>query len=359
MTDAACGPTFPGLDAGRAERFARVALANVAREWPHKLDHAMAGPTELRLPRELHPVFHGSFDWHSSVHMHWLLARTLRAQPSMPSAAAVTACLDSRLTPAAVAGELAYFEAPQARGFERPYGWAWLLALQAELARGAAEAGADRAAADRSAAFARWREALAPLAGAIVARFEAFLPLAVLPMRVGTHSNTAFALLLALHHAERCDAPALAALCRERALAWHLSDRDWPSAYEPSLDEFLSPGLTVAALMARVLPRDDARGWLARFLPAHDAPSLATWLAPIAPPDRADGKLAHLDGLALSRAWCMRRLLAADVLGSELAARFGAGVRAHLDMGLPQAVGGDYMGEHWLASFAALALDDL
>lgn len=354
----AAGPpsgAFPGLDAARASSYARVALANVVAEYPNKLDHVLNGAADACTPRALHPVFYGSYDWHSSVHMHWLLARALRRHPALPEADAIVARLDAHLAADRVAVECAYLDRPASRAFERPYGWAWLLALQAELARGADSADAPGRAAD----FARWRDALAPLADRFARRFEYFLPYATYPIRVGTHFNTAFALLLALDYANRCERAALAAACRERAVAWHRDDRDCPVAFEPSLDEYLSPGLMVAALMAEVLPRQDARDWLGRFLPRRDPGALAAWMAPAVVADRTDPKLAHLDGLALSRAWCMRRLTAAGVLDETTGALFAEAIDAHLTHGLPQAAGGDYMGEHWLASFATLALDDL
>lgn len=354
---------FAGLDTATASAYARVALANVVLEFPNKLDHVLDGEADACTPRTLHPVFYGSFDWHSCVHMHWLLARVLRRHPHLPEAASIIAQLDAHLTPDRVAVECRYLDRASSRAFERPYGWAWLLALQTELHRGVRQLDPPAAgltgAALRAALFTRWHDALAPLAERFAHRFERFLPLATYPMRVGTHPNTAFALLLALEHAERCGRAALAAACRERALAWYASDRDCPIAYEPSLDEFLSPGLMEAALMARVLEADAARAWLQQFLPWRDDASLAPWLAPPVVSDRSDPKLAHLDGLALSRAWCMRRLIDAGVLDDATRTSFEAAAIVHSNKALPHVADGNYMGEHWLASFATLAQDDL
>lgn len=354
---------FAGLDALTASAYVRVALANVVLEFPNKLDHVMDGEADACTPRTLHPVFYGSFDWHSCVHMHWLLARVLRRHPTLPEAASIVTQLNAHLTPDRVAVECGYLDRASSRAFERPYGWAWLLALQTELHRGMRQldrpAGGVADTPQHAALFTRWHDALAPLAERFAHRFARFLPLATYPMRVGTHPNTAFALLLALDHAERCGRGALAAACRERAIVWYAHDRDYPIAYEPSLDEFLSPGLMEAALMARVLEADAAGAWLQQFLPRRDSASLAPWLAPPVVSDRSDPKLAHLDGLALSRAWCMRRLIDAGVLDDATRTSFQVAATLLSSKALPHVADGDYMGEHWLASFAALAQDDL
>jgi len=332
------------LTAEIASRFAGIALGHVTREYPNKLDHVMAGPQDVKSPRALHPLFFGSFDWHSCVHGHWLLARLYRRLPQLPEAAAIRGLLDAQFTGEKVAGELRYLEQPAARGFERPYGWAWALALQAELLRH--ESGEGR----------RWAAALAPLAKELVRRFEAYLPLAAYPVRAGAHFNTAFALLLAREYAVGARNSGFAGLCAEAALRWYRGDRGCP-AWEPSQDDFLSPALMEAALMADVMPKEDFAAWLAAFLPraAHGEP--ATLFTPAAVSDRTDGKIAHLDGLNLSRAWCWRRIVAELPPGDPLAARAQAAIDAHLASALAH-VAGDYMGEHWLATFALLALDD-
>ncbi|HVS75877.1 MAG TPA: DUF2891 domain-containing protein [Steroidobacteraceae bacterium] len=331
------------LTAEIAARFAGIALGHLTREYPSKLDHVMTGPQDVRSPRELHPVFFGSFDWHSCVHGHWLLARLQRRFPRLPVAAAIGALLDAQLTAGKVAGELAYLEQPATRGFERPYGWAWALALQAELLR------------HESAEGRRWAAALAPLAKEFVRRFEAYLPLATYPVRAGVHSNTAFALLLAREYAVAARNSAFAGLCAEAALRWYRADRDCP-AWEPSQDEFLSPALIEAALMADVMPKEDFAAWLAAFLPRAARGEPAVLFTPAVVSDRTDGKIAHLDGLNLSRAWCWRRILAQLPPADPLQARAEAAVDLHLASALEH-VAGDYMGEHWLATFALLALD--
>ncbi len=331
------------LTASLAARFARIALGHVTREYPNKPDHVLTGPADVRAPRALHPIFFGSFDWHSCVHGHWLLARLHRRFPQMPEAARIRTLLDEQLTPEKVAGELAYLAPPASRGFERPYGWAWLLMLQGELLRHAGEAGG------------RWAKALAPLAQAFVRRLEAYLPLCTYPVRAGVHANSAFALLLVRDYAAASGDRGLAAVCAEAAHRWYDGDRSCP-AWEPSQDEFLSPTLVEAALMRDVLPREAFEGWFRRFLPDAGQGIPATLFVPAAVSDRTDGKIAHLDGLNLSRVWCWQMILGGLPQEGALRARAQAAIEAHLSSALGN-VAGDYMGEHWLASFALLALD--
>ncbi len=332
---------MPTLDAALASRFAAAALGHVTREFPNKLDHVMAGPTDVQGPRDLHPIFFGSFDWHSCVHGWWTLFTLLRLHPDLPEAARIRALADELFTEANVAAEVAYLARPESRGFERPYGWAWLLMLAAEMDRHADADGRRRAA------------VLRPLALAFADRFRSFLPLAAYPVRVGTHYNTAFALRLTLDWAEAND-PALAGLCRDKALAWHGEDRDC-QAWEPSQDEFLSPALMEAALMRRALPEAEFRDWFDAFLPRLHARAPATLFRPASVSDRSDGKIAHLDGLNLSRAWCWREIASALPEDDPRAAAARQAAELHLAAALPH-VTGDYMGEHWLASFALLAL---
>ena len=328
------------LTAQIAGRFARLALGHVTREYPHKADHVFNGPQDVAPPREHHPIFFGSFDWHSCVHGYWTLATILRRFPNLPEADAIRALLTDSLTPDKVAGELAYLDRPMSAGFERPYGWAWLLKLAAELK-----------AHENTAPY----ETLAPLAVAFADRFKTFLPKATYPLRAGVHSNTAFALRLAMDYAETCGDPALATLARDTALHWHADDADC-QAWEPSGDEFLSPALMVAECLRRMLPPHQFRAWFSGFLPRTAGRQPATLFTPATVSDRSDGKIAHLDGLNLSRAWCWRGI--ASALAEHDDARIEALVAAetHLASALPH-VAGDYMGEHWLASFALLALE--
>ncbi|HVJ53971.1 MAG TPA: DUF2891 domain-containing protein [Aliidongia sp.] len=333
------GPLTPSL----AGRFASIALGHVTREYPNKLDHVLNGPTDLEGPRALHPIFYGSFDWHSCVHGYWLLSTLYRRFSGRPEAGAIRALFDEHLTPAKTAGELAYLDRPLSGMFERPYGWAWLLKLAAELGTHETEEGR------------RWSAALAPLARAFAARFGTFLPKATYPNRAGTHANSAFALRLALDYAEAADA-ALAALLRDTARRWYGEDADC-QAWEPSGEDFLSSALIEAECMRRILPPDAFAGWLDRFLPRLGRGEPATLFRPATVSDHSDGKIGHLNGLNLSRAWCWRGLARALPTEDPRREMALAAAEAHFAAGLPQ-VAGDYMVEHWLASFALLALTE-
>jgi hypothetical protein len=319
-----------------AARFAGLALAHVTREYPHKLDHVMGGPEDVLGPKALHPIFHGSFDWHSCVHGYWMLLTLRRLFPAEPLAVEVRLLADEMLTPAKVAGELAYLDRGWSGGFERPYGWAWLLALHGEAVQHE---------------DAAWADALEPLAHAFARRFSAFLPKQSYPIRTGTHFSTAFAMVLALEWAEVHDA-ALADLIRTRARDYYGADRACPG-WEPEGDSFLSPALIEALCMHRVLDAADFRTWFAVFLPGIEAGLPASLFTPATVSDRSDGKIAHLDGFNLSRAWCWRSL--APALDEPARGRALRAAHAHLAVSLPH-VAGDYMGEHWLASFALLAM---
>ena len=331
----------PALTAEIAQRFATIALGHVRREYPNKPGHVLAGPEDARTPRELHPIFHGSFDWHSCVHGYCMLAHLLRRFPGIEAAPAIRALFDEQLTTGNVAGECAYLAAPEAQGFERPYGWGWLLKLSAELSLHDDD---------------RWFWALQPLADVFVARFADFLPIATYPVRVGTHFNTAFALRLAADYAEAVRNEKLQALLRETALRWYGADEDCPAWGEPSGDDFLSSALAEAECMRRLMPRGEFIAWFDRFLPGIEARRPATLFRPARVSDRSDGKIAHLDGLNLSRAWCWRSLGRALPEADPRRPVIAAAAEAHLAAALPH-VAGDYMGEHWLASFATLALD--
>lgn len=327
-----------------ASPFARVALENIVREYPNKPDHILTGSTDLREPRALHPSFYGSFDWHSSVHMHWLLARLLRCVPDLPEREQVHDVFDRHFAPENIAAETAYLQDPARRTFERTYGWAWLLKLQAEL----------HALAVTDGAASIWRDNLQPLADAIVARYQEFLPLAQYPVRAGTHANSAFGLLLALDYAECVQHLALRRLIAGKANAWFGHDRRYPAAYEPAGDDFLSAGLVEAALMLRLVDGCSYADWWELFCPAQK--ELGTWLLPVHVTDRSDPKLVHLEGVNLSRAWCWKTIR--SQLDPVLGARVDAAIEAHLDASLPATLSGDYAATHWLASFALLALTE-
>ncbi|MDB4951647.1 MAG: hypothetical protein JWM27_4296 [Gemmatimonadetes bacterium] len=331
------------LTAELASRFARLALGHVTREYPNKLDHVMNGPDDVRGPRELHPIFYGSFDWHSCVHGWWLMMRLLRRFPRMPEAVEIRALAGSHLTDANVAAEVAYLAQPLRATFERPYGWAWLLMLQGELAR------------HDSADGRHWAAALRPLADAFVQRYREFLPKATYPVRTGTHFNTAFALALGMDYAAAVGDAGFGETLGAKAREWYGGDRDC-QAWEPGGDEFLSPALMEAECMRRALPADAFAAWFDAFLPRIHQREPATLFRPATVSDRTDGKIAHLDGLNLSRAWCWRSLAAAWPPGDPRRAVAAESADVHLAVSLPH-VAGDYMGEHWLATFALLALE--
>jgi len=319
-----------------AARFARLTLGHLGRQYPFKMDLVLNGPEDARPPIAHHPIFHGSFDWHSCVHGWWQVMRLARLFPDMAEAAAIRARADAMLVPEKVAGELAYIRRPGAAGFERPYGWGWLLALHGELARHDGP----------------WAGALEPLARAFADRFRAFLPRLTYPLRVGTHFNIGFALTLAHRWALSHDRD-LEALIEARANDWFLGDRDC-QAWEPGGDEFLSPALAEALLMSRVHDRASFTDWFAAFLPRAAEGQPATLFTPAHVSDRSDGKIAHLDGLNLSRAWCWRAIGAA-LAPHPLEPLIARTAADHLAASLPH-VADDYMGEHWLATFALLAL---
>ena len=317
-----------------ARRFASTALSHVARQFPNKLDHVMVREDDAQTPRDLHPVFFGSFDWHSCVHGWWSLLTLKRLYPDMGEAHDIKELADATFTQDKCAAELAYIQRPESRGFERPYGWAWLLYLHLEAERH------DSA----------WAARLEPIARHLADQLKGYLRLLTYPITVGTHANTAFALVLAREWAEQRDAELLALIDQWAIAAF--SERQDYRGWEPGGDEFLSPVLIVALLMSKVQPASIYPAWFSALV--LDNGWLERSCMPAFVSDRTDGKIAHLDGLNLSRAWCLWEV--ASVMGqSETAAHLGAVARQHFETALPH-VTGDYMGEHWLQSFALLAL---
>jgi hypothetical protein len=327
-----------------ASAFARLALKGIAREYPNKTGHVLEGPGDAQTPRALHPAFYGSYDWHSCVHGHWLLAKVLRTHPTLPEAKAIRAALDADLTPANIRGEVAYFGRPEAKSFERPYGWAWLLKLAEEL-HGWDDPDARR-----------WSAAVKPLADLIAARAVDYFPKQTYPTRVGTHANTAFGLSFLHDYAVAGGDAKLKAVVGERAKAYYGADADYPAAWEPGGADFLSPALTEADLMRRVLPPAEFRVWFARFLPGAGTGEPKALFTPATVTDRTDPQLVHLDGLNLSRAWGMRSIAAALPPGDPARAALTASAAKHAEAALPHVASGDFAGEHWLASFAVYLL---
>lgn len=325
-----------------ASSWAKLPLRCVEQEYPNKLDHVMNDAGEVRSPRSLHPAFYGCFDWHSAVHGHWMLVRLLRSFPDIPDAAKVREVLNRNITAETIRIEVEYLNQPNRKSFERTYGWAWLLKLAEEL----------RAWKDPDAQ--RWARTLEPLSQAIVQRYEDFLPRQNYPIRTGVHPNTAFGLAFALDYARAAGLNEFEKLLIERARFYFEQDRDYPARWEPGGEDFFSPALMEADLMRRVMAPDEFRKWFARFLP--NLASEATLLKPAVVTDRTDPKLVHLDGLNLSRAWCMQGI--ATALGREDPRHrlLLEAAQAHLKATLPEVASGHYEGEHWLASFAVVAL---
>jgi hypothetical protein len=327
------------LDAAAAGRFAGLALACVQKEYPNKIAHVLNSPEDVKPPHLLTPAFYGCYDWHSSVHGHWLLARLVREFPGAPFVTDAVAALKANLTPARIAGEVAYLNGTGRESFERPYGLAWLLQLAAELRESPLPDVASLA------------SALKPLEAAVVPRLEAWLPKLAYPIREGEHPQTAFAFGLILDYARGTDAD-LAAMVVAKVREFHLRDRDCPISYEPSGQDFLSPCIAEADLMRRVLPPDEFAAWLTAFLPGIPTTGSGAWLPIGVVTDKADGKLAHLDGLNLSRAWMLEGI-AAGLPSSDLRRRaLLAAAETHAASGLAAVTGEHYAGGHWLGSFA-------
>jgi hypothetical protein len=333
------------LTEDRAARFAALALRCVGQPYPYAPAHVVNSPDDVRDPRAMHPAFYGCFDWHSAVHGHWLLARVLRRFPELPLAGEIRAALDANLSQENLAAEAAYFEEPGRGSFERTYGWAWLLKLAEELA-GWNDADGQR-----------WYAALRPLSAIIERRYLDFLPRQTYPIRAGTHPNTAFGLALALDYARALGRAELAALVEQRSRDYFLADAGAPAGWEPGGNDFFSPSLTEADLMRRVLPPAEFSRWLDRFLPNLRAGYPPSLFAPAVVSDRSDGQLVHLDGLNLSRAWCMWSIAAALPGGDRRRAVLTEAAERHAHAGLTGVDSGDYMGDHWLATFAVMMLE--
>jgi hypothetical protein len=336
----AAQPQPAAVDPTLAERFARLTLACVHQEYPNKISHTLSGDSDARVPRELTPAFYGCYDWHSSVHGHWLLARLARLLPEASFAGEARAALARSLTPENLSGELRYLEATGRVSFERPYGLAWLLQLAAELREW--ETPQARA----------WAESLAPLERAAAARIREWLPKLTRPVRVGEHSQTAFGLGLVLDWARTAGDAEMEALVVGRSRDFYAPDRGCPLDYEPSGEDFLSPCLGEADLMRRVLKPAEYARWLDAFLPGLPRDARADWLTPGIVTDPTDPKLAHLDGLNLSRAWMLEGIAAGLPEPDRRAAALRAAAAVHRAKGLAAVTGEHYEGGHWLGTFA-------
>ena len=332
--------TEPVLSHAAAIAFADCALRAVSQRYPYAAQHLQRSDDDCAPPHAVHPIFHGSYDWHSSVHMHWSLIRLLELRPALPQRAAIHRHFAARFTVANGRAELRYLR--DNPGFERPYGWGWLLQLHSALLVYANE----------HAPAQRWANSIAPVVEHVLESWRNFLPLAHYPQRAGTHANSAFAMILAIRYSrEHGDAATRRALSAA-ARRWFDGDRRYPAHYEPGGNDFLSPGLCEAMLMSEVHGRNFAQWWN-RFAPT--AKSLSTWMKPVVVGSRSDGQLVHLDGLNLSRAWCLRGL--ALRLPQHRAA-FNSAATRHVEAALPYVTSGEFVATHWLVSFALLAMAD-
>ncbi len=328
------------FDTTAAERFANLALACVHKEYPNKISHSLLSDSDVAPPRKLTPAFYGCFDWHSSVHGHWLLARLARTFPNARFATSARDALRQSLTAENIAAEAAYLKADGRASFERPYGLAWLLQLAAELREWD-----DPQAREMS-------THLRPAEQAALGRLKDWLPKLSHPVRIGEHAQTAFAMGLMLDYARTAQDAMFAELIASKAKQFYLTDKNCPMDYEPSGEDFLSPCLGEADLMRRVLTSDDFGRWLGDFLPGISHTKDSSWLQPVVSPDPSDPKLAHLDGLNLSRAWMLEGIAAALPKDDMRLPAITAAADEHRRTGLAAVTGEHYEGGHWLGSFA-------
>lgn len=331
------------LDAPAAGRFANLALECVHREYPTKIAHLLNSAADAKTARELTPAFYGCFDWHSAVHGHWLLARLARQFPQAEFTPRIKAALTQSLTKENLAKEAAYLTAPGRGGFERPYGLAWLLQLAAEL---------------KLSDTPEWSSNLEPVESAAVAALSTWLPKLTHPVRSGEHSNTAFSLGLLLDYAASNNKTDFRQLLERKARDFYLTDRACPLNYEPSGEDFLSPCIAEADVMRRILSKAEFAQWLGQFLPQIPKTGTSQWLKPGIVADPTDGKLAHLDGLNLSRAWMLDRIASALPTNDSRIPSLRATAKRHSDDGLRAVTGEHYEGGHWLGTFAVYLLSN-
>ena len=335
---------FPQLSLAEAARLSRLASACIQVEYPNKLSHVMNDETELASPQALHPAFYGCFDWHSSVHGHWMLVRLLKEFPDLPDEQKIREMLNTNLSQKNIEQEVAYLNQAGRKSFERTYGWAWVLQLALELENWDDPDGKS------------WAQHLAPLSRKIEERYLDFLPRQTYPIRTGLHPNTAFGLSFAYDYAKAQQRDSLRSLISSTAKKYFLSDRNCPGAWEPGGSDFLSPCLEEANLMRRILPIEEFEPWLDAFLPGlgEGKPISLFRVADVA--DRSDPQIVHLDGLNLSRAWCMLGIASVLDPSSSKYQLLVENASLHLNAALPHITSGNYEGEHWLASFAVYTL---
>ena len=336
--------TSQSLTEKQASHFAALALKCVSREFPNKPEHVINNASEVKSPKALHPAFYGCYDWHSSVHGHWMLIRLLKTFPNLPESAQIRDALNTNLTAENIQQEVAYMKQPNRQSFERTYGWAWALKLAEELHQWNDPDGK------------KWAANLQPLADTLSKSYRTFMPKQTYPIRTGVHPNTAFGLAFALDYAKAVGDRELEALLSERSRTYFASDVDYPGAWEPGGEDFFSAALMEADLMRRVMKPGEFAAWFHKFLPEVAKSGPKALLQPAIVTDRSDPKLVHLDGLNLSRAWCMRSIAAALPPDDPARKVLSSAADQHANAALSHVASGDYAGEHWLASFAVFLL---
>ncbi len=330
----------------QASHFAALALKCVAREFPNKPEHVINTASEVKSPKVLHPAFYGCYDWHSSVHGHWMLIRLLKTFPNLAESQRIRDALNENLSAENIEAEVTYMKQPNRQSFERTYGWAWALKLAEELHAWNDPDGT------------KWSQNLQPLAELLSKSYRTFLPKQTYPIRTGVHPNTAFGLAFALDYAKTVGDRELEAVLNERSRTYFAKDTAYPGAWEPGGEDFFSAALMEADLMRRVMQPREYAAWFHRFLPGVAKGGPASLLKPAIVTDRSDPKLVHLDGLNLSRAWCMRSIAAALPPNDPARKALSASAHQHATAALAHVASGDYAGEHWLASFAVFLLSN-
>lgn len=332
------------LDLQRASNFSAMAMKCIEKEYPNKLSHVMNDAKEVLGPKALHPAFYGCFDWHSSVHGHWMLIRLLKKFPELPNADNIRKALSRNLTEKNIRQEVAYLHQPSRKSFERMYGWAWLLKLVEELYNWDDKDGK------------MWLKNLKPLEEEIVKRYLDFLPKQTYAIRTGVHPNTAFGLAFGLDYARTAKNKKLEEMIIERSYHYYYRDKNCSASWEPGGEDFFSPCLMEAWLMQRILKPKDFAKWFEAFLPDTKNGKPWTLMEPATVTDRSDGKLVHLDGVNLSRAWCMKQIAKALPKNDKAAKALLKAAKEHAQTAIANIHSGDYAGEHWLASFATYLL---
>ena len=338
--------TSQSLTEKQASHFAALALKCVSREFPNKPEHVINNASEVKSPKALHPAFYGCYDWHSSVHGHWMLIRLLKTFPNLPESARIRDALNANLTAENIQQEVTYMKQPNRQSFERTYGWAWALKLAEELHQWNDPDGK------------KWTANLQPLSETLSKSYRTFLPKQTYPIRTGVHPNTAFGLAFALDYAQTVGDRELETLLSERSRTYFANDVDYPGAWEPGGEDFFSAALMEADLMRRVMKPSEFATWFHKFLPEVAQGGPKALMQPAIVTDRSDPKLVHLDGLNLSRAWCMRSIAAALPASDPARKALSASADRHASAALAHVASGDYAGEHWLASFAVFLLSN-